>query len=252
MTDLTSLFTAVAQVTFTLAGLLAIAVVGDEHNRRFWLGLEPRAVFVFLSFMFLLIPGVFSIGGLVFSSSNAKLAQAIPAWPFSAAIAGGLYWLMVLFLNLGLRSARRLRDRLEFRRLDNQITITRGYRYIGSGFLLFAGLGFYQYGHLDSLLQIEHADLAIGAYLTIVVLTEVVISVQFFRFDTEAKGETTSTVDSQPTEITLSTQSGASGHEPTYASRDDLSKGSLVVLLALLLAFVAGILITRTTEQFGK
>lgn len=117
-----TLFTTLAQVSFTVSGLMAVAIAGDEKRRDYWFGHEARSLFVYIGFLLLLLPGFISIGGLIPSTMR------VPAWVFVTMSLGLLY--MALAVTFWFRK-RKLAEAGEFRRLER--------KYFGS----ISELGFY-------------------------------------------------------------------------------------------------------------
>src|SRR5215216_6208508 len=85
--SLLTFFGTLAQVSFTVSGLMAVAIAGDSKRRDYWLGHESRSLFVSLSFLILLLPGFISIGGLIPPTSDGN----IPSWVSVCFILGLLY-----------------------------------------------------------------------------------------------------------------------------------------------------------------
>ena len=110
---ITSFFTTLAQVSFTVSGLLAIAIAGDSKKRDYWFGHEFHSLYVQISFLLLLLPGFVSIAGLITISSKIN----IPFWPFAAFTLGLIYSLLAISFFF---RRKRLADPEEFRRLENK------------------------------------------------------------------------------------------------------------------------------------
>jgi len=72
---LSTFFTTLAQVSFTLSGLMAIAIAGDSKRRDYWFGNEPRSLFVYISFLLLFLPGFVSISGLIPPYSKTSILR---------------------------------------------------------------------------------------------------------------------------------------------------------------------------------
>ena len=84
---LKQLFTTLAQVSFTLTGLLAIAIGGDKQRRDYWFENEDRSLFVYICFIMLILPGLVSVSGLIPSDT---VFYFLP-WPFFTIILGAVY-----------------------------------------------------------------------------------------------------------------------------------------------------------------
>ncbi len=92
-TTILTLFTTLAQVSFTVSGLMAVAIAGDSKRRDYWFGHEARSLFVYKSFLLLLLPGFVSIGGLIPSAGK------VPSWVFVTLFWG--YFILYLLSSLG-------------------------------------------------------------------------------------------------------------------------------------------------------
>jgi hypothetical protein len=166
-----TLFTTLAQVSFTVAGLMAVAIAGDGDRRDYWFRHEARSLFVYVSFLLLLLPGFVSIGGLIPSTYK------VPSWAFVTLFLGLLY--SALAITFGVRK-RKLAEAAEFRRLEK--------KYLGTiselGFYGFAtlfiaavgGAGAYKASPAYNL-----AETGLGALLFLSVLSGAVLSVGLLR-----------------------------------------------------------------------
>lgn len=254
MIDLNPLFSTVAQVAFTLTGLMFIAVAGDPENRKFWLGYRPRAVFVYICFMMLLLPGLLAIGGLIFtsSSSNDKLVVIAPSWPIAAAAIGSLY-LYVSRLISGWKNQPQ--DYKELLRLDKKLPVIGLLSLLGLAFILLAILGGVGYLVKASVVYSAYVEIAMGVFLGMAACLGGLIAIQFLRFDYELKEPPTGNED-DPSQRTALKMNIDAPQEPTsVVVRDDASvKRSFAVLAILLalMAFVVGALLPRRTKGSGR
>lgn len=89
MIDLIPLFTTVAQISFTLAGFVVVVIMGDKVIRESWLQEKPRASYVFIVLLFLVMPGLIALGGLIQPRSD------IPSWPFSSTPILVIYFILL-------------------------------------------------------------------------------------------------------------------------------------------------------------
>src|SRR5258706_14764314 len=74
-----TLFSTVAQISFTIVGLFFVALTEDSDSRKFWFGQKPQSRYAYLNLLVMVIPGVFALGGLV-SLNNGMF----PCWPIVA------------------------------------------------------------------------------------------------------------------------------------------------------------------------
>lgn len=107
-----TLFTTLAQVSFTISGLLAVAIAGDSKRRDYWFVNKSRSLFVYLTFLILLLPGFISVGGLI------PLTYIIPSWVVVSFLFGLLYFLLAITMYF---RKRKLADVDEFKRLEKNI-----------------------------------------------------------------------------------------------------------------------------------
>lgn len=186
MVDFRPFFSTVAQVTFTLAGLLLIALAGDNKSRRFWFGHEPRAIFAYISFTLVVMPGIFSIGSLVFTapSSSDKIIILIPSWPFAAVLTGIFYWFLSGLIS---DSKNKIRDDPEFLRLDKILSVVHGIRTFAVLFIFLGLYGAIEYWTKPSSLELMIFEIVMGTFVSLVVLLGTIMAIQFFRHDADLK-----------------------------------------------------------------
>jgi len=56
-TSLTTFFSAVATISFTVAGFIFLAIAGDGEIRRYWFGNYHRRLLAFASLLVVVLPG---------------------------------------------------------------------------------------------------------------------------------------------------------------------------------------------------
>jgi len=173
-TPLSTLFTTLAQVTFTVAGLMAIAIAGDSKRRDYWFSHEARSLFVYQSFLFLLLPGFVSLGGLIPSSPDNDSSS----WIFSSLIFGFLYALLSLEF---FKRKRKLKEPKEFNKLVTKISnVSRDMFTYGITlfFLSIIGIGAF---YAESIKNQFQMGIFLGVVLILAIFSSTVNSVILLR-----------------------------------------------------------------------
>jgi len=74
-----TLFSTVAQISFTIVGLFFVALTVDSDARKFWFGQKPQSRYAYLNLLVMLFPGILALGGMVSMDEGV-----FPSWPISA------------------------------------------------------------------------------------------------------------------------------------------------------------------------
>jgi len=111
--SLTTLFNTLAQVSFTISGLMAVAIAGDSKRRDYWFGHEARSLYVRISFLLLVLPGFISIGGLI------PLPGIIPPWPIVTGFYGAIYFILSINFYFMIR---KFSEPEEYKRLEKKFS----------------------------------------------------------------------------------------------------------------------------------
>lgn len=191
---LTNLFNTFAQVSFTVAGLLVLAIAGDSNQRTYWFGNEARSVYARQTILILLLPGFISLGGVI----PPLTENSIPTWPFSA----GLFGLIYLLLAIDYRIRRRkLHDPSEYRRLVTMFSnVNTEMAFFGSSSLFVAILGYFSYRALE---QVQYGifEIALGIFFSTSVVTGALASIAFLKLSKEVDNPESNIQTNENTEI---------------------------------------------------
>jgi len=175
---LSTLFTTLAQVSFTVSGLMAVAIAGDSKRRDYWFGHEARSLFVYISFLLLLLPGFVSIGGLI----PPSIKTTIPSWPFTTFVLGVLYsTLAVVFFF----RKRKLAEPEEFKRLEQRFSKVNSEMGLFGFAMIFVSVGGYSGYYTASNLTYSQAETLVGIILFIAMMSGAVASVVLLRVNDE-------------------------------------------------------------------
>lgn len=169
-----SLFTTLAQVSFTVTGLLAIAIAGDNKIREYWFKHQSRSFYVQISFLLLLLPGFVSIGSLITISSKTN----IPTWPYAGMIFGLIY--SSLAIGFFFRK-KNLADPGEFRRLEHKffkVIPDMGIYGLALIFLSLFGLSAY---YSATRINFDQIQIGFGVLLVFSVLSSTATSIILLR-----------------------------------------------------------------------
>lgn len=172
--SLITLFSTLAQVSFTVSGLMAVAIAGDSKRRDYWFGNESRSLFVYITFLLLLLPGFFSIGGLIPTPSNLN----IPSWTYTSLSLGILY--LLLFITYFFRK-KKLAEPEEFERLE-----TKFFKVIwelgtyGIGMVLLGGFGYSTF-YTSSVHNYDLLKIGVGIMLLLLTMIGALNSVILLR-----------------------------------------------------------------------
>jgi hypothetical protein len=179
---LTTFFTTLAQVSFTLSGFLAIAIAGDNKRRDYWFGNESRSLFIYVSFLLLLFPGFVSLGGLIPPYSKTS----IPSWPYASLFLGLIYSLLTISFSI---RRKKLKDLKEFERLENKyFKVIPEMGFYGYGLMIFGVLEYVAY-HTSSAIVYSKEDTWLGMILFLSLMTSAVNAVLFLRANEMPKEE---------------------------------------------------------------
>jgi MFS family permease len=178
-TSLETLFTTLAQVSFTVSGLMAVAIAGDSNRRDYWFGHKSRSFFVYINFLLLLLPGFISLSALI-TEINGR-----PSWTVSAILLGLLFG--ALSISFFFRK-RKLSEPNEYKRLEGKFSKVNREMGLYSVALIF--LGVFGYHSYDITLGIKtvYAELWTGILLVSMVITSSLNSVIFLQTNTETEG----------------------------------------------------------------
>src|SRR5690348_4964154 len=70
-----SLFSTIAQISFTLLGLFVVALTIDAKSRKFWFGETHRRQYASITLLYTILPGLLALCGLV-----PPLDGKLPSW----------------------------------------------------------------------------------------------------------------------------------------------------------------------------
>lgn len=70
-----SLFSTIAQISFTLLGLFIVALTIDVKSRKFWFGEAHRRRYASIILLYTILPGLVALGGLI-----PLLHEGVPSW----------------------------------------------------------------------------------------------------------------------------------------------------------------------------
>ncbi|MBI5354475.1 MAG: hypothetical protein HZB50_17680 [Chloroflexi bacterium] len=172
--SLVSFFTTLAQISFTVAGLMAIAIAGDSKRREYWLENKSRSLFVYINFLILLLPGFISIGGLIPQSPNTVFT----AWMFTALSFGLLYSnLAVIFFF----RKRKLDDPEEFKRLEKRFFKVNLEMGILGWAMIISSIGGYAACYTLSITDYSNAETYLGIMLFLAMTNGAITSVTLLR-----------------------------------------------------------------------
>ena len=171
---LSSLFTTLAQVSFTLTGLLAIAVAGDNYRRVFWFGDKSRSTFISICFLLLVLPGFVSIGGLIVPPFETR----IPTWPIATIILGSAYFLLSFFYTY---IRKKLAEPEEFKKLGKSLfVVIFEMGFYGFFMIIFGAWGYFFYSKFP-IANHNPAETLMGILLFVIIFSAVLISFRLLQ-----------------------------------------------------------------------
>ncbi len=90
---MSTFFTTIAQISFTIAGLIIVALAGDSETRHYWFGNRHRRLFAHTTLSLVLLPGLVSIFSLI------PLYTPYPSWLFSTGILGCIFVSLSIYIS---------------------------------------------------------------------------------------------------------------------------------------------------------
>ncbi len=102
-----TLFSTVAQISFTLVGLFYLALTVDAKSKEFWFGERLHSRYAYLNLLFLLMPGFVALSALIPSPW-----ESFPIWPLTNL-------LLVAFYCFFVRDLARLKKELNFNKISH-------------------------------------------------------------------------------------------------------------------------------------
>ena len=216
--NLTTMFSTLAQVSFTVSGLMAVAIAGDADRRNYWFGDKARSLFVYISFLLLLLPGFISVGGLIPSYS-----EKIPSWPYIAFFWGFLY--LMLSITFFFRKKKAVRFD-EFSRLEKEYAKVN--TEMGSVGIVITILAIFNWGGymISSQSTINQTETLLGITLWILTITSIIQSVDFLRSNEQAS------IQNNESNLTKS-------NEPSIHKADENKSVVIFIVGALVIAIIA-------------
>ena len=171
------MFSVLAQVSFTISGLLAIAIAGDADHRNYWFNDKTRSLFLYFNFLLLLLPGFISVGGLIPSYS-----KKVPTWPYIAFFWGVIYIILSIIFFFRKKKAVRLDKFARLEKKYSKINTELGF----FGIITVIIAAFSWGGYMEaSQSTINQTEMLLGVILWISTLSSVLQSVDFLRSNKE-------------------------------------------------------------------
>ncbi len=218
-----------AQVSFTVSGLMAVAIAGDSKRRDYWFGHRSRSLFVYISFLILLLPGFISIGGLI--PSNGE----VPSWIFVTFFFGLLYMMLAVTYFF---QKRKLAEPEEFKRLEKRFSkVNSELGFYGLAIFLASIWGWINI-YIAATTEYEKAETWLGVVLFFATISGALASVILLRANEETPDTTNSgnAVAILPKNKTFEEQDSRSGF---YI---------LISLLFSIIAFMIGLFLRSKDE----
>jgi hypothetical protein len=230
----------VAQISFTLAGLIIVAIAADSETRHYWIGHRPRRLFAYVSLLLVTLPGVVSIFGLIPQSTE----DAIPSWIYSAFIIGILYLFLAIVASFRKKNSASAE---ELRELDKELF--RPYRQLGvdSVLLILTAL-------LAFFLHRELAQISLGLIFGLSIFSGISSVMDLLRLQelseqegiSEPMGDANNTTDVSG-EMEMYSRSTNSNVSEDRLDSERRNTNSLLIssMLAAIIAFLLGMLVGR-------
>lgn len=243
--NLSALFETVAQVSFTVAGLMLVALAGDSERRKFWFQNKSRAIYALLKLLLLLLPGILSVGGLIAPTPRnlGGVFRRVPSWPLASVFIGIVYLLESMWL-----SRLRREGDVAFRKVEQvlgETGMTRVTVLLGVLLSFASVFGWFGYRHSQRVLIAQASDL-LGVLLSLSVLIGTIDSVLLFRYEADLTAE----LGTQPEPVVAQEGRGAdTEREQSHAASPSPLLLNLLVALAAFLSGVVSVLVFREQKQ---
>lgn len=221
-----TLFSTVAQISFTLVGLFVVALTVDSDSRIFWFGEKPQSRYAYLNLLIMLIPGLFALGGLV------SLGEGIfPSWPIAAMF-------LLIIVILAYRQLKMLKKSPDYKLISDyetnldSLNVLKGHIW----YLLFLSVvGSLAYSSPAGKPLQGYMDILAKIFLYFALVTSVFPVNIFLRVYTENKKRNLKQLETD--QIYTNSSAQPSGYV------------SFVLLIAVLVSFVTGILFSNWREK---
>jgi hypothetical protein len=215
-----TLFSTVAQLSFTIVGLFFVALTVDSDSRNFWLGDKALNKYVTVNFFILLLPGLLSVSWLVPFS-----ILGFPAWLYIVSVLFFMYFYVYSEL-LKFYKSKAYRQIADY---ESAIDVKKALKFGINGLAILTVVGVYDgitnQPIYDSMIAI------LGIYLFLLVLTSVIPVYVFLRKGAENKYQK---------EILNNQVAITPTNKPVDHNSSDTGIFYLVVLVCALISFFIG------------
>lgn len=170
-----ALFSTIAQISFTLVGLLFLSFTVDAKSRLFWFGKYPKNRYAYITVLYLILPGGLALGGLI-----PSYWKTVPSWlPFSFLML--VIYVFLFFELIKLKKEKKYKDIAAF---ENKLDLSKS-ALSNLGFIL-VSIIFGLLAVLTSSSQIMlFSNFLFGLVLCIMTIINIVPISVFLRVQTE-------------------------------------------------------------------
>ena len=228
-TSLTTFFTTLAQVSFTISGLMAVAIAGDNERREYWFGHQARSFFVYICFLLLLLPGFVSIGGLI-----PPFQDNIPSWPLAAFVLGLIY--IALSVSFFFKK-KKLTEPDEFKRLEKNFSKVNSEMSFYGIFMIILGVFGFSSHYINSVKIYGQQEPLLGILLFFSMFSGAINSVDLLRTNETSNNEKKE-ISPIPSSEQPETLNQKGNQEPVV----------LIALLTALIAFLIGLIFRQKDD----
>lgn len=216
-----TLFSTVAQISFTIVGLFFVAITVDPDSKDFWLGDKTLSQYVTVIFFMMLLPGLISIGWLIPFS-----LFSIPASLYVT----GTSFFVYCYVYFDLLKFYKSSAYKQIANFETSLDAKGILKFNIIGLVVLIGASMY-ISFVDNSLN-NSLSSAIGIYLFVLILSSVIPPYVFLRKSAESKRQK---------EVLNNNGSITPVNKPVdHLSSDTKGIFYLVVLLGALISFIMG------------